>query len=198
MKKILLEILFALVVILSPVLMKAAVHIDVSFSMPPAIIFASPPELVVLPETYVYVVADIDDDIFFYNGWWWRPWEDHWYRSRTYNADWTLHNSVPSFYQEIPSGWRNDYKEHRWKGQQWDHQLIPYQQVQKNWQGWKKNKHWQKQKNWGVQDLQTRQARPQLKEDKLEKSGQTRKIDKARQPQQKEHPKKGNEGKKNK
>ncbi len=198
MKKILLKISFAMVVILSPVLMKAAVHIDVSFSMPPAIIFASPPELVVLPETYIYVVADIDDDIFFYNGWWWRPWEDHWYRSRTYNADWTLHNSVPSFYQEIPSGWRNDYKEHRWKGHQWDQQLIPYQQVQKNWQGWKKNKHWQKQKNWGVQDLQTRQARPQLKEDKLEKSGQPRKIDKARQPQQKEHPKKGNEGKKSK
>ena len=44
-------------------------------NLPPPIPFAAPPELIVLPETYVYVAPDIDADIFFWNGWWWRPWE---------------------------------------------------------------------------------------------------------------------------
>ncbi|MCG7852783.1 MAG: hypothetical protein MIO92_09700, partial [Methanosarcinaceae archaeon] len=57
-------------------------------NLPPPIPFAAPPELIVLPETYVYVAPDIDVDLFFWNGWWWRPWEGRWFRSRNYNRDW--------------------------------------------------------------------------------------------------------------
>ena len=61
-------------VILFPIPAMAAVDVGISISLPPPIVFAAPPEVVVIPETYVYAVPDLDVDIFFYNGWWWRPW----------------------------------------------------------------------------------------------------------------------------
>ena len=155
----------------------------VSISLPPPIVFAAPPVVVVIPETYVYVVPDYDGDIFFYNGWWWRLWEGRWYRSLNYNSGWGYYRNVPSFYRGIPSGWRNDYREHRWRGHPWNYQRIPYQQVQGNWRNWQKSRHWEKQNTWGVQGLQPqtrskqqsqkvqpRQSQPQLKEVKPERS----------------------------
>jgi len=62
--------------------MLAAVDIHISIPLPPPIVFPGPPELIVIPDTYVYVVPDIDADIFFGDGWWWRLWEGRWYRSR--------------------------------------------------------------------------------------------------------------------
>ena len=152
------KILLALVFVL-PTPAMAGVNVDVNISLPPPIVFAAPPALVVLPETYVYVVPDSDVDIFFYGGWWWRPWEGRWYRSRSYSSGWGYYRSVPSFYGQIPNDWRNDYREHRWKGRQWDHRLIPHKQVQQNWRGWEKNKHWEKQNTWGVRGLKP-QPRP--------------------------------------
>jgi len=185
MKKLLLETLFLAFVIAAPIPAMARVDVNVSIALPPPIVFAAPPALIVLPETYVYVAPDIDVDIFFYNGWWWRPWEGHWYRSRNYSSGWGYYRSIPSFYSGIPSGWRNDYRDHRWKGHQWNYQQIPHKQVQQNWKGWEKNKHWEKQQTWGVQGLQPRtqsqqpsreaqprQSKTQLKEVKPERSQQ--------------------------
>lgn len=174
MKKVLLGILFLELVMVSPGPAMAEVNIDFNIGtpLPPAITFTSPPELIVLPETHVYVAPDLDDDIFFHNGWWWRQWEGRWYRSREYKSGWSYHNSVPSFYREIPPGWRNDYRKHHWKGHRWDHQRIPHQEVQRNWRGWKKNKHWEKKNHWGVKELQPQHSRPQLKEVKPERSQQ--------------------------
>nr|CBX29878.1 hypothetical protein N47_F15730 [uncultured Desulfobacterium sp.] len=141
------------------------VDVGVSIPLPPPIIFASPPEVVVIPESYVYAVPDIDVDIFFYNGWWWRPWQGRWYRSQSYSSGWAYYQSVPSFYREIPSGWRNDYRERRWKGHQWNYQRIPHQQVQQNWNNWEKSRHWEKQNSWGVQGLKSgTQSRQQNRE----------------------------------
>ena len=72
--------------------------VSIGLPLPPPIVFAAPPELMVLPETNVYVVPDVDVDIFFYNGWWWRPWEGRWYRSRDYSSGWGHYRNVPSFY----------------------------------------------------------------------------------------------------
>jgi hypothetical protein len=143
----------------------AGVDVSVSISLPPPIVFSAPPEVIVLPETYVYAVPDVEAEIYFYNGWWWRPWEGRWYRSRYYDSGWTYYQRVPSFYTGIPSGWRNDYREHRWRGHQWNYQRIPHQQVQQNWRGWEKNRHWEKQQTWGVQGLQprTRSQQPSQK-----------------------------------
>ena len=142
-------------VLVSPVPAPARVDVGINISLPPAIVFAAPPEVVVIPETYIYAVPDVDADIYFYNGWWWRPWGGHWYRSRYYNSGWVYYQRVPSFYVSIPSNWRNDYREHRWAGHQWNYQRIPHQQVQQNWRNWKKSKHWEKQNTWGVQGLKT-------------------------------------------
>jgi hypothetical protein len=177
-------LLVALVVVV-PIPTMAGVDVNVSISLPPPIVFAAPPELIVMPETYVYVVPDVGVDIFFYNGWWWRPWEGRWYRSRYYDSGWAYYQRVPSFYTGIPSGWRNDYRDHRWRGHPWNYQRIPHQQVQQNWKSWEKNKHWEKQQTWGVQGLkprtrsqqpsrevQPRQSRPQSREVKPEQSQQ--------------------------
>jgi hypothetical protein len=88
----------------------ARTSINVSIGLPPPMVFARPPELVVLPGSYVYVAPDVAEDIYFHNGWWWRPWGGHWYRSRQYNSGWTYYRNVPAFYRGIPSGWRNDYR----------------------------------------------------------------------------------------
>ena len=162
MKKLLLSsILFALVQVVTVPAM-AGVDVGINISLPPLVVFAGPLELVVIPETYVYAVPDLNVDIFFYNGWWWRPWEGRWYRSRNYNSGWAYYRHVPSFYREVPQGWRNDYRNHRWKGQQWNYQRIPHQQVQTNWSTWEKDRHWERQNTWGVQGLkpQTHSQRP--------------------------------------
>jgi hypothetical protein len=134
----------------------AQVSVRVGIGLPPPIVFAAPPELVVIPETYVYAVPDVDEDIFFYDGWWWRPWGGRWYRSRSYGAGWGYYGGAPSFYASIPSTWRNDYREHRWYGNQWNYQRLPLRQVQQNWSTWQRNGYWERQQSWGVQGLQPR------------------------------------------
>ena len=159
MRKLLFRTMLLALLFLFPVPTTAGV--DVSISLPPLVVFSAPPAMVVIPETYVYVVPDVDVDIFFYDGWWWRPWEGRWYRSRHYDSGWGYYQRVPSFYSRVPSGWRNDYRERRWGGRPWNYQPIPHQQVERNWSGWKKNRHWEKQQTWGVQGLRPRtQSKP--------------------------------------
>ncbi len=153
MKKLFFETILLGSVLAFPLPMMAGVDVGMSVSLPPPIVFAAPPEVVVLPETYVYAVPDVDADMFFYNGWWWRLWDGRWYRSYRYDSGWAYYQRVPSFYTGIPSGWRNDFRDHRWKGHQWNYQRIPQQQVQRNWKSWEKSKHWEKQQTWGVQGL---------------------------------------------
>jgi hypothetical protein len=157
MKKIFFGTLFlALVIVVTIPTMAMGGDVDISISLPPLIVFAAPPEVVVIPETYVYFVPDLDEDIFFYDGWWWRPWEGRWYRSKDYKSGWSHYQGVPSFHREIPPGWRNDYKNHKWKDHQWNPQRIHHQEVQQNWGNWEKNRYWEKQNTWGVQGLKSR------------------------------------------
>ena len=183
MKKLLFGTLLLALVIVAPIPTMGGVNVQVNISMPPPIRFAGPPQVIVLPETYVYVIPDLDVDIFFYNGWWWRPWEGRWYRSRHYDSGWVYYQSTPSFYRQIPTGWRNDYRSHRWGGHPWNYQRIPHQQVQRNWSKWQKGRYWEKQNTWGVQGLRPRtqsrqssqavkpqsQAKPQSQQGKPEK-----------------------------
>jgi hypothetical protein len=75
MKNIAGQLLLALALI-HPLPAKAWVNIDINISLPPPVVFAAPPRLVVLPETSVYVAPELDVDIFFYDGWWWQTWEN--------------------------------------------------------------------------------------------------------------------------
>lgn len=151
MKKLLFGTLFLALVFVLPAPTMARVDVRVGVSLPP-IVFGGPPELVVIPQTNVYAVPGVDADIFFYSGWWWRPWNGGWYRSRSYDSGWNHYRGRPSFYRSVPSDWRNNYRENRWKGREWNQQKVPHQQVQRNWRNWERNKHWQKQNNWGVRD----------------------------------------------
>lgn len=178
MKKLLFRTILLALVLAFPIPTTAGVDVHISIPLPPLIVFSTPPQVVVIPETYVYAVPDIDVDIFFYDGWWWRPWEGRWYRSRHYDSGWVYYQRAPSFYRTIPSGWRNDYRDRRWRGHQWNYQRIPHQQLQRNWGNWKKSKHWERQQTWGVQGLKPRtrsqqpsqavqprsQAKPQFRE----------------------------------
>jgi len=185
MKRLLLGMLSALVFVL-PIPTMAGVNVDIGISLPPPIVFATPPEVVVLPGSYVYAVPDSNVDIFFYGGWWWRPWEGRWYRSHNYDSGWGYYRSVPSFYAGIPSGWRNDYRNHRWEGHRWNYQRIPHQQLHRNWNNWEKSRHWEKQQTWGVQglkhrpqsrEIRTNQSRPQSREIRTNQSRpQTREV----------------------
>jgi hypothetical protein len=184
MKKILFRTILLASILLFPVPTMAEVNIGINIPLPPLIVFASPPEVVVIPETYVYVVPDSDVDIFFYDGWWWRPWEGRWYRSRHYDSGWGYYRRVPSFYGRVPSSWRNDYRERRWGGHPWNHQRIPSHQLQRNWSTWKKNNHWEKQQTWGVQGLKPRTRSQQPSQAVRPKSQAKPQSRKAAEPQQ--------------
>jgi hypothetical protein len=156
MKKMLVGTILSSFALVFPLPATAGVNVGVSVSLPPLIVFSAPPEVVVIPETYVYVVPDAREEIYFYNGWWWRPWEGRWYRSRYYDSGWAYYQRVPSFYRRVPSGWRNDYGDRRWGGHPWNYQRIPHQELKRNWGTWQKSNHWEKQQTWGVQGLRPR------------------------------------------
>jgi hypothetical protein len=186
MKKLLFATMLLAMATMVPVPAMAQVGINVNISLPPPIVFASPPQLIVLPETYVYVVPGVEAEIFFYGGWWWRPWNGRWYRSRNYNSGWAYYKRVPSFYSGVPSGWRNDYRDHRWGGREWNYRPIPQRQVQQNWSSWEKNRHWEKQGTWGVQGLQPRtQAQPPRRVEQPRQTPPERIQQPRQQPQEK-------------
>jgi hypothetical protein len=150
MKKLTLGALLLGLAIMMPVQASARVNIDINIGLPPLVVFAGPPELVVIPGTYVYFAPDLDVNIFFYDGWWWRPWQGHWYRSRHYGSGWAYYNRTPYFYNRLPTGWRYEYKNRSWRGHEWNYYRVPHDELQKNWRTWQRDRYWEKQHNWGV------------------------------------------------
>ena len=153
MKKLIFKVLFLTLVVFAPVSAMAEVSVHINIPLPPPIFFPAPPEVVVIPETDIYAVPDAQEEIFFFGGWWWRPWEGRWYRSHYYDRGWAYYQREPFFYRNIHPGWRNDYRNHMWRGHRWDYHRIPHGEMQHNWQGWQRDRHWEKQNNWGVRGL---------------------------------------------
>jgi len=114
---------------------EAGVNVNVGNNLP-AFRFAAPPDVVVIPGTYVYMVPDIDVDVLFYQGDWWRPYEGHWYRSQDYNGQWSYMEPgrVPSGLRGLPQ----DYRHHLSPG----YGRISHGDVKRNWKQWEKEKHW--------------------------------------------------------
>ena len=171
MKKSLLGAIFLALAIVVPIPTMARVNIGIGISLPPPIIFEAPPDVIALPDTSgVYVVPDIDVDMFFWNGWWWRLWEGRWYRSHYYNRGWGYYNNVPSFYFDVDLGWRGYYRDHNWNGHRWNYERIPDRRLRQNWKSWHNNRHWERQGTWGVQSYQRRpqQQRQELRHQRQE------------------------------
>ncbi len=139
----------------SPVPVQAGVQVNIV--LPPPLVFAAPPEVVAIPDTNgVYVIPDLDVDLFFWGGWWWRLWEGRWYRSHYYDRGWGYYNHVPNFYFDVDPGWRRYYRDRNWYGHRWDYRRIPYGGLQRNWQNWENNRHWERQGTWGIHNYQPR------------------------------------------
>jgi len=155
MKKLLLGAMLLALTISVPIPTMAGVTVQIGIPLPPPIVIAAPPEVVLLPSTGVYVAPDLALDLFFFDGWWWRPWEGRWYRSRNYRTGWGYYNGVPSFYGRVPSGWRDDYREHRWHGREWHYQRVSHPELQ---QMYRRNVREQSRPQ---PRMRTEQARPQ-------------------------------------
>jgi hypothetical protein len=202
MKKLLLVIMLFALLIAVPLPTMAEVNVGVHISLPPLIAFAGPPEVVVLPDAPdVYVVPDIEVDLFFWNGWWWRPWEGGWYRSHYYDRGWVYYSHVPTFYFDVDPGWRGYYGHHDWYGHRWNYERIPHQRLQQNWKKWHNDRHWERHGTWGVQSYQPRpkqqrqeirhqreqeyQHRPEVQQHQQQRQ-QQQKQRQAQQPQKRE------------
>ncbi|MBA4374295.1 MAG: hypothetical protein C0402_15700 [Thermodesulfovibrio sp.] len=114
---------------------EARVSVNIGVNLPDYR-FAAPPEVVVIPGTYVYMVPDIDVDVLFFQGYWWRPYEGHWYRSRNYKGSWSYvtPGRIPRGLRELPQ----DYRQRLSSG----HERVHHREVQRNWKKWEKNRHW--------------------------------------------------------
>jgi hypothetical protein len=156
-KNFLAALLLALLIVVPiPTMARVSIGLNINIPLPPLITFSAPPEVVVIPETDVYADPDLNVNMYFYGGWWWRPWQGRWYRSRDYNSGWEYYRNTPSFYNRIPSGWRGAYRNHQYKGNEWNAQRIPHDQLQQNWSTWQRNRYWEKQNSWGVRGLRSR------------------------------------------
>lgn len=114
---------------------EARVDVRLGISLP-AYRFAAPPEVVVIPGTYVYMVPDIDVDVLFFQGYWWRPYEGRWYRSRDYKGSWryVAPARIPRGLRELPQDYR-----HRLSP---EYDRVPHRDVRKNWRKWEKERYW--------------------------------------------------------
>jgi hypothetical protein len=135
-KSLILFFVVPLVIIMAGVSI-AGVNVGVSIGLPPVYTFAEPPELVVIPNTYVYYPPGADLDIVFYGGYWYRPYNGYWYRSSGYNGPWRHIGiqRVPRYIVDLPPNYRTMYR---------DYPRIPHRHVHDNWRQWQKEKYWNK------------------------------------------------------
>jgi hypothetical protein len=201
MKKLLLRTMFLAWVIIAPIpTMAAGVNISIGIPLPPPIVFRAPPQVIVIPDTDdVYVVPDINADVFFWNGWWWRPWEGRWYRSRYYDRGWGYYDNVPSFYFDVDPGWRGYYRNHYWHDHRWNYERIPNRRLQQNWKSWHDKRYWGGKRTWGVQKYQIppQQHRQELRhqrEQEYHQRPEVRQHQQWKEEQQRRGENKGKEG----
>lgn len=111
----------------------ARVDISVSIPPPPIFTFSAPPELVVIPGTYVYFDPYLDFDIFFYAGYWYRPHRGYWYRSVAYEGPWVYIGSPPPVLLRLPPDFRIMTR---------GYPPISYWELRNNWRTWQTNRYW--------------------------------------------------------
>ena len=111
------------------------VNVNVESNLP-ANRFAAPPDLVVIPGTYIYMVPDIAVDVLFYQDYWWRPYEGRWYRSQDYNGQWSYvePGRIPGGLRALPQDFR-----HRLSP---GYERISHGEMKRNWKQWEREKHW--------------------------------------------------------
>ncbi len=115
----------------------ARVDINIGIT-PPALVINGPPEVAIIPGTYVYFCSDVEADLFFYDGYWYRPYEGRWFRSASYSGPWVFIESPPQVLISLPHDFRARSGYRR----------IPYRELSANWRTWQRDKYWEKH-GWG-------------------------------------------------
>lgn len=150
MKNSIIWVLAVLLLVLTGFITQSSAGVDLRIGVgvgvpvpppPPPYAFSAPPDVVVIPGSYVYMVPGIEADILFYGGFWWHPFEGHWYRGRGYNGPWAYvgPGRLPRALVELPPRYREMLPGMR---------PIPFGQLQKNWRGWEKSKYWERDEKW--------------------------------------------------
>jgi hypothetical protein len=124
----------------SPV--KAEVNVSIGIGIPP-IVVSAPPAVVIIPNTYVYIAPDLQEDVFFYRGYWWRTHERNWYRARAVGGPWVFitFERTPRALRHLPP--RSHYREHHPGLDRIDHD-----RVRKNWRRWERERYWDRHESW--------------------------------------------------
>ena len=150
---LLVGILFALLAF--PFTGNAQVGVDIHIGAPPPYRFAAPPDLAVIPGTYVYMIPGVGQDVLFFSGYWYRPYEGRWFRGRSYNGPWRYcpDPQVPRAVIELPPNYRSLPPGYR---------RIPYGQFKKNWAAWERGRYWDRDRAW----QEGRRGRPEERREK--------------------------------
>ncbi len=108
---------------------------EVAAPPPPEYSIPAPPDVVLIPGTYVYFVPGIDADILFYHGLWYRRFGGRWYAARFYNGPWAFVPGprVPRAVIALPPGWRRVPPGYR---------PIPHRELERNWERWERDRYW--------------------------------------------------------
>ena len=116
----------------------ADVNVNIGISVPP-LVFAAPPDLVVVPSgpADVYLVAETPG-VYFYGGYWYRFYGGRWFRATIYSGPWAYVTTslVPVVVVDVPP----DYVRHLPRG----YYRIHYQDFDRHWRGWDRTRHWNK------------------------------------------------------
>ena len=104
-----------------------------AFPLPPPIPFVAPPELIIIPDTDIYAVPGLEDDLFFHQGWWWRHWSGRWYRSQWYDRGWDYYSGYPGWFEIVPPYWRDNYRNRRWGDRPWNPPHIHQGDLDRHW-----------------------------------------------------------------
>jgi len=111
--------------------------VNVTVGIPAPLIFAAPPDLVVVPsgDADVYMVPDAPG-LYFYDNYWYRFYGDRWYRSNVYDGSWVYiePNFVPGYIIDLPP----DYYRRLPRG----YHRIHYRDFHTHWRSWHHDRHW--------------------------------------------------------
>ena len=123
-----------MIVMITPTVTTAEVNVSVSIPLP-GLVISSPPDMAVVPGTYVYYPSEVSADIFFYEGHWYRSHHNGWYIANGYNGPWRTVGAghVPRAVMNVPHGYR---------GMRPQYDRIAHDDMRKNWRGWERERHW--------------------------------------------------------
>ncbi len=111
----------------------AGVNLNVNIGTPPPVVVAQPPDLAVIPGTYVYVAPDVSANMVFYQDNWYRQHGSGWFVSLSYNGPWKAVSAPPAALVHLPQNYGTVPP---------GHQRMPYGQVKENWRAWERDRHW--------------------------------------------------------